>query len=113
MEAYQRELDTLRAAQSCGNTAPESSAGTVLLRVEDVFAITSRGTVVVGKCENAFAVGEKVLVVGPTGTRETKITGIEKFRKIVNDAQPGENVGVLLQGLTRADVDRGDMLQRR
>lgn len=90
------------------------SGGDILLRVEDVFSITGRGTVVTGCCESPFAVGDAVVVVNPDSTcRNSMVTGLERFRSKLNDAQPGENVGVLLQGLSRSDVSRGALLKRK
>lgn len=123
VERYQRELDARRAAQATAPAASETpeprspqspGSGADLLLVKDVFTITGRGTVVVGQCERPFAVGDKAAVLCSDGSRrDTTVAGIEKFRKTTDHAQPGENVGVLLQGLTKHDIAPGTRLQRR
>lgn len=119
VERYQRELDARRGAQcaaAAANAEPpvKSEAGAVLLTVKDVFTIAGRGTVVVGRCERPFAVGEPVFVLCPDGSRRgATVSGIEKFRKTTDYAQPGENVGVLLRDLAKRDVSPGAQLQRR
>ena len=82
------------------------------LTVQDVFTITGRGTVVTGKVEYGRAkVGEKILLQRINGQNDyVTITGIEQFRKMTNVAQAGENVGILLRGLDRKDIAKGDVL---
>ncbi len=79
-----------------------------LMPVEDVFTITGRGTVVTGAvAQGKIKVGEKVEIVGFTDTRETVVTGVEMFRKLLDEGQAGDNVGLLLRGIERKDVERG------
>jgi len=82
-----------------------------LLAIEDVFSITGRGTVGTGRIERGrVKVGDKVERVGIKETRDTVVTGVEMFRKLLDDAQAGDNVGVLLRGIEKADLERGMVL---
>lgn len=83
-----------------------------LLAIEDVFTITGRGTVATGRVERGkIKTGEKVEVVGMSGeTRKTVATGLEMFRKILEEAQAGDNIGVLLRGVEKDEVERGQVL---
>ncbi len=82
-----------------------------LMPVEDVFTITGRGTVVTGAIsQGKVKVGEKVEIVGFRDTRETVVTGVEMFRKLLDEGQAGDNVGLLLRGIERTDVERGMVL---
>jgi elongation factor Tu len=82
-----------------------------LMPVEDVFSISGRGTVVTGRVERGkVKVGEEVEIVGFRDTSKTVVTGVEMFRKILDEGQAGDNVGVLLRGLKREDVERGQVL---
>jgi len=82
-----------------------------LLAIEDVFSITGRGTVGTGRIERGkVKVGDKVERVGIRETRDTVVTGVEMFRKLLDDAQAGDNVGVLLRGIEKADLERGMVL---
>jgi elongation factor Tu len=79
-----------------------------LMPVEDVFTITGRGTVVTGAvAQGKVKVGDKVEIVGFRETRETVVTGVEMFRKLLDEGQAGDNVGLLLRGIERKDVERG------
>ncbi len=79
-----------------------------LMPVEDVFTITGRGTVGTGRIERGkIKVGERVQLVGLGETRETVVTGVEMFRKIMDEGQAGDNVGLLLRGVERDELDRG------
>ena len=79
-----------------------------LLPIEDVFSISGRGTVVTGRIERGVVkVNDKVQIVGLRDTRETVCTGIEMFKKFLNEGQAGENVGLLLRGIEKNDVERG------
>lgn len=105
VEQYRQELDLRRDTQSNTN---------ILLQVEDSFSIAGRGTVVVGKCRLRFCVGDKVLVQAPDGNcREATVSGLEKFRSKITAAAPGDNVGVLLDDITKADVAKGSLLKRK
>jgi len=82
-----------------------------LMPIEDVFSITGRGTVVTGRIEQGkVAVGDTVEIVGLTDTSSTTVTGVEMFRKLLDDAQAGDNVGVLLRGTKKEEVERGQVL---
>ncbi len=82
-----------------------------LMPVEDVFSISGRGTVVTGRVERGkVKVGEEVEIVGFRDTQKTVVTGVEMFRKILDEGQAGDNVGVLLRGIKREDVERGQVL---
>ena len=82
-----------------------------LLPVEDVFSISGRGTVVTGRIERGIIkVGEEVEVIGIRDTQKTTVTGVEMFRKLLDQGQAGDNVGLLVRGLKRDDVERGQVL---
>ena len=82
-----------------------------LMPIEDVFSITGRGTVVTGKVEaGVVEVGDAVEVVGIRETRRTVATGVEMFRKLLDEGRAGDNVGVLLRGVRKGDVERGQVL---
>jgi len=79
--------------------------------VEDVFSITGRGTVVTGRVEQGhLSVGTEVEVVGIRPTRKTVVTGVEMFRKLLDQAQAGDNVGLLLRGIGKEEVERGQVV---
>ncbi|MDI6740300.1 MAG: elongation factor Tu, partial [Candidatus Edwardsbacteria bacterium] len=82
-----------------------------LMAIEDVFSITGRGTVGTGRVERGkVKVGDKVERVGIRETKETTVTGVEMFRKLLDDAQAGDNIGVLLRGIEKTDLERGMVL---
>ena len=85
-----------------------------LMPVEDVFTITGRGTVVTGRIEQGVVkVGDKVEIVGIADeTRETTVTGVEMFRKLMDQGEAGDNVGLLLRGIDREDVERGMVIAK-
>ena len=79
--------------------------------IEDVFSIAGRGTVVTGRVERGvIKVGEEIEIVGITDTEKTTCTGVEMFRKLLDEGRAGENVGVLLRGTKREEVQRGQVL---
>ena len=85
--------------------------GAFLMPVEDVFSISGRGTVVTGRVERGvLKVGEEIEIVGITPTQKTTCTGVEMFRKLLDQGQAGDNVGILLRGTKREDVQRGQVL---
>jgi elongation factor Tu len=87
--------------------------GAFLMPVEDVFSISGRGTVVTGRIERGIVkVGEEVEIVGIKPTLKTTCTGVEMFRKLLDQGQAGDNVGVLLRGTKREDVERGQVLAK-
>lgn len=82
-----------------------------LLPIEDVFSISGRGTVVTGRVERGIVkVGEEVEIVGIKETQTTTVTGVEMFRKLLDEGRAGDNVGVLLRGVKREEVERGQVL---
>jgi len=85
--------------------------GAFLMPVEDVFSISGRGTVVTGRIERGIVkVGEEIEIVGIAVTQKTTCTGVEMFRKLLDQGQAGDNVGILLRGTKREDVQRGQVL---
>ena len=79
--------------------------------IEDVFSISGRGTVVTGRIERGIVkVGEEIEIVGIKDTAKTTCTGVEMFRKLLDEGRAGENVGVLLRGTKREEVERGQVL---
>ena len=85
--------------------------GAFLMPVEDVFSISGRGTVVTGRIERGIIkVGEEIEIVGIKDTVKTTVTGVEMFRKLLDQGQAGDNVGLLLRGTKREDVERGQVL---
>ena len=84
-----------------------------LLPIEDVFSISGRGTVVTGRVERGIIhVGDEIEIVGLKETQKTTCTGVEMFRKLLDEGQAGDNVGVLLRGTKREDVERGQVLAK-
>jgi elongation factor Tu len=82
-----------------------------LMPIEDVFSISGRGTVVTGRVESGIVkVGEEIEIVGIHDTRKTVCTGVEMFRKLLDQGQAGDNIGALLRGVGREDVERGQVL---
>lgn len=92
--------------------APERDANKdFLMPVEDIFSITGRGTVATGRVEQGqLKVGDEVEIVGIKDTATTTVTGVEMFRKLLDYAEAGDNIGALLRGLSRDDVERGQVL---
>ena len=87
--------------------------GAFLMPIEDVFSISGRGTVVTGRIERGIVkVGDEVEIVGIRDTTKTTVTGVEMFRKLLDQGQAGDNVGVLLRGTKRDDVERGQVLAK-
>jgi elongation factor Tu len=85
--------------------------GAFLMPVEDVFSISGRGTVATGRIERGIVkVGEEVEIVGIRDTTKTTVTGVEMFRKLLDQGQAGDNVGILLRGTKRDDIERGQVL---
>ncbi|MFL6841962.1 MAG: elongation factor Tu [Sphingomicrobium sp.] len=84
-----------------------------LMPIEDVFSISGRGTVVTGRVETGVVkVGEEVEIVGIRDTQKTVVTGVEMFRKLLDQGQAGDNIGALLRGVGREDVERGQVLAK-
>jgi elongation factor Tu len=103
-----------RLLEACDTFIPEPKREVekpFLMPVEDVFTITGRGTVVTGRIERGIVrVGEEVEIVGFGETKKSTCTGVEMFRKLLDQGQAGDNVGLLLRGLKREDVERGMVL---
>lgn len=84
-----------------------------LMPIEDVFSISGRGTVVTGRIESGIVkVGEEIAIIGLGDTQKTTCTGVEMFRKLLDEGQAGDNVGILLRGTKREDVQRGQVLAK-
>jgi len=112
--AWEDKIMELMAA--CDEWIPTPERDTdkpFLMSIEDVFTITGRGTVVTGRVERGeLKLNEEVEIVGIKDTRKTTVTGIEMFRKQLDSAQAGDNAGVLLRGITRDEVERGQVLAK-
>jgi elongation factor Tu len=84
-----------------------------LMPVEDIFSIQGRGTVVTGRIEQGVCkVGEEMEIVGFTDTRKTVVTGVEMFKKLLDSGEAGDNVGLLLRGIEKNDVERGQVIAK-
>nr|WP_232847249.1 elongation factor Tu [Shewanella nanhaiensis] len=108
------ESKILELAEALDTYIPEPERaidGAFILPIEDVFSISGRGTVVTGRVERGIIkVGEEVEIVGIKDTTKTTCTGVEMFRKLLDEGRAGENCGVLLRGTKREDVERGQVL---
>ncbi|MCT7654050.1 elongation factor Tu [Oceanimonas sp. NS1] len=111
---WEPKILELAAALDSYIPEPERAVdGAFLLPIEDVFSIQGRGTVVTGRVERGIVrVGEEVEIVGIKDTTKTTCTGVEMFRKLLDEGRAGENVGVLLRGTKREDVERGQVLAK-
>ena len=112
--AYEEKIMELMDAVDEWIPTPERDTDKpFLMSIEDVFTITGRGTVVTGRVERGeLKLNEEVEIVGIKDTRKTTVTGIEMFRKQLDFAQAGDNAGVLLRGVTRDEVERGQVLAK-
>jgi elongation factor Tu len=110
------EASILRLAEALDTYIPmpeRAIDGTFLMPVEDVFSISGRGTVVTGRIERGIVtVGDEIEIVGIKETQSSTCTGVEMFRKLLDQGQAGDNVGVLLRGTKREDVERGQVLSK-
>jgi elongation factor Tu len=110
------EPSIFRLADALDSYIPEPKRaldGAFLMPVEDVFSISGRGTVVTGRIERGIIkVGEEIEIVGLKPTLKTTCTGVEMFRKLLDQGQAGDNVGVLLRGTKREEVERGQVLAK-
>ncbi|MCM1128344.1 MAG: elongation factor Tu [Alistipes senegalensis] len=110
------EQSILSLAEALDTYIPEPERavdGTFLMPVEDVFSISGRGTVVTGRVERGIIkVGEEIEIVGIRETAKTTCTGVEMFRKLLDQGQAGDNIGVLLRGTKREEVERGQVLAK-
>jgi elongation factor Tu len=106
----------MKLMEACDNYIPAPQRAvdkTFLMPIEDVFSISGRGTVVTGRVERGIVkIGEEVEIVGIRPTQKTTVTGIEMFRKLLDEGQAGDNCGVLLRGTKKEDVERGQVLAK-
>jgi elongation factor Tu len=110
---YKCILDLMDAVDSYIPTPERPLDKPFLMPVEDVFGIKGRGTVVTGRIERGIVkVGEEIEIIGIIETRKTTVTGVEMFKKLLDEGQAGDNVGCLLRGIEREDVQRGQVLAK-
>ena len=110
-EAAQQVLELMEAVDSYVPTPDRDIDKPFLMPIEDVFSITGRGTVVTGRVEQGVVeTGHKVEIVGLRDTQETTCTGVEMFRKILDRGEAGDNIGALLRGIDKKEVQRGQVL---
>jgi elongation factor Tu len=113
-EAWVTKVDEL--LEACDSYIPEPARENdkpFLMSIEDVFSITGRGTVVTGRVEQGVLKKmEEVEIVGITDTRKTTATDLEMFRKLLDEVQAGDNVGILLRGIDKDEVQRGQVLAK-
>jgi elongation factor Tu len=106
-------LELMDAVDSYIPTPPRPVDQPFLMPIEDVFGIKGRGTVTTGRIERGIVkVGETVEIIGVRDTRNTVVTGVEMFKKLLDQGQAGDNVGTLLRGIERTDVERGMVLAK-
>ena len=112
-EDYKCILELMEAVDTYIPTPDRPIDKPFLMPIEDVFSISGRGTVVTGRVERGIVkVGEEVEIVGLGETRKTVATGVEMFRKLLDEGRAGDNVGVLLRGIGKEDVERGQVLAK-
>jgi elongation factor Tu len=113
-EAAEGIVELMSAVDTAIPEPERDIAKPFLMPIEDVFTITGRGTVVTGRVEQGeLKLGEEIEIVGiQSNTRKTVVTGIEMFRKMLDEAQAGDNAGILLRGVKKDDVQRGQVLAR-
>ena len=111
---YQCIKELMEAVDSYIPTPDRPTDGDFLMPVEDVFSITGRGTVATGRVERGVVkVSDEVEIVGlTTEAKKTVVTGVEMFRKLLDQAQAGDNIGVLLRGIQRNEIERGQVLAK-
>jgi len=119
LEGDQGELgepSVLKLAEALDSYIPQPQRaidGPFLMPIEDVFSISGRGTVVTGRIERGIVkVGDEIEIVGIKPTTKTTVTGVEMFRKLLDQGEAGDNVGVLLRGTKREEVERGQVLAK-
>jgi len=106
-------LDLMNAVDSYIPTPVRIKDKPFLMPIEDVFAIKGRGTVATGRVERGITkVGEEVEIVGIREPKKTVVTGVEMFKKLLDQAEAGDNVGLLLRGLEREDIERGQVIAK-
>jgi elongation factor Tu len=110
---YEPILELMKAIDAYVPTPERPVDKPFLMPIEDVFSISGRGTVVTGRIERGIVkVGEEVEIVGIHDTAKTTATGVEMFRKLLDEGQAGDNVGVLLRGTGKDEVERGQVLAK-
>jgi elongation factor Tu len=113
-DSEQGEGSIVQLAEALDSYIPEPERavdGPFLMPIEDVFSISGRGTVVTGRVERGIVkVGEEIEIIGIRDTEKTTCTGVEMFRKLLDEGQAGDNIGVLLRGTKRDEVERGQVL---
>ena len=110
---YKSILELMDAVDSYIPTPERPIDKPFIMPIEDVFSISGRGTVVTGRVERGIVkVGEEVEIVGLGETRKTVATGVEMFRKLLDEGRAGDNIGVLLRGIGKEDVERGQVLAK-
>ncbi|QDK44356.1 MULTISPECIES: elongation factor Tu [unclassified Bdellovibrio] len=119
LEGDQSEIgrpSIMKLMEACDAYIPQPARATdktFLMPVEDVFSISGRGTVVTGRVERGIVkVGDEIEIIGIRPTQKTTVTGIEMFRKLLDEGQAGDNCGVLLRGTKKEDVERGQVLAK-
>ncbi len=113
VEEYKCILELMDAVDAYVPTPERPIDKPFLMPIEDVFTISGRGTVVTGRVERGIIkVGEEVEIVGIRETRKTTVTGVEMFRKLLDEGRAGDNVGTLLRGIGKEDVERGMVLAK-
>jgi len=111
--AQEKILELMQAVDDYIDTPLRDTDKPFLMPVEDVFTITGRGTVATGRVERGTVkVNEPVEIVGLRPTRQTVVTGVEMFRKLLDRAEAGDNIGALLRGVSRTEVERGQVLAK-
>jgi elongation factor Tu len=113
-EKWEKTVDELMEAVDKYIPLPERAVDKpFLMPIEDIFSIQGRGTVVTGRIEKGVCkVGEEMEIVGFRETRKTVVTGVEMFKKLLDEGQAGDNVGLLLRGIEKTDVERGQVIAK-
>ena len=112
-EAQDRIMDLIKALDESIPDPVRDTDKPFLLPVEDVFSIKGRGTVATGRVDRGIVkVGEEIEIVGIRPTKKVTVTGVEMFRKLLDQGQAGDNIGVLLRGIEREDIERGQVLAK-
>jgi elongation factor Tu len=111
---WEKTVDELMAAVDTYVPTPERAIDKpFLMPIEDIFSIQGRGTVVTGRIEKGICkVGEEMEIVGFLDTRKTVVTGVEMFKKLLDEGRAGDNVGLLLRGIEKNDVERGQVISK-
>jgi elongation factor Tu len=113
-EKWEKKVDELMAAVDSYIPIPERAIDKpFLMPIEDIFSIQGRGTVVTGRIERGICkVGEEMEIVGFRDTRKTVVTGVEMFKKLLDEGRAGDNVGLLLRGVEKDEVERGQVIAK-